>query len=129
MQNEDQINKRVEELATELRTAIASHADSIRPHEAALVAEAGLAYAALSHDLAGLAYFTGLSAALVEDAAWIESLSHPALANIFLNLPLTTDADPDGPLDKRLALEVAEAIGPDHAQKLYRFAVLVTKIA
>ena len=31
--------------------------------------------------------------------------------------------------DKVRAVQVAEEIGPDWAQKLYRFAVLVTKLA
>jgi hypothetical protein len=35
----------------------------------------------------------------------------------------------DGKLDKRLAIDVAETLGPDHAQTLYKFAVLVTKLA
>jgi len=30
---------------------------------------------------------------------------------------------------KKLAVDVADILGPDHAQALYRFAVLVTKLA
>lgn len=40
--------------------------------------------------------------------------------------------DKDGvgdPRLKHLAVDVAEVLGPDHAQTLYRFAVLVTKLA
>ena len=31
--------------------------------------------------------------------------------------------------DKQFALELSDLIGPDHAQWLYRFAVLCTKLA
>ena len=40
--------------------------------------------------------------------------------------------EPDGNFtrhEKGLALEFAETLGPDYAQRLYRFAVLVTKLA
>lgn len=122
-------NEQITKMAQALMGALMKERDEIGPFEASLVAEVGFRYAALSHDASGNSHLSSASKRVAEDAAWIESLSQPALANIFLNLPLTTNADPDGPLDKRLALEVAEAIGPDHAQKLYRFAVLVTKIA
>lgn len=50
-----------------------------------------------------------------------------ALAEFMLQLPWG-DAETERP-NKRLALEVAETFGPDWAQVLYRFAVLVTKLA
>ena len=43
---------------------------------------------------------------------------------------LTAGSDPDGlaPIDQHLAVDVAKLIGPEWAQWLYRFAVLVTKL-
>ena len=41
-------------------------------------------------------------------------------AGLILQMPLE---------DKHFAVELAEELGPDKAQELYRFAVLVTKLA
>lgn len=45
---------------------------------------------------------------------------HKLCAGLLLQMPLD---------DKHLAVDVAEELGPDNAQALYRFAVLVTKLA
>lgn len=53
------------------------------------------------------------------------------IGQLLIALPIIDcpgNADPDGPLDKRLALSVAEALGPDWSQAWYRFAVAVTKM-
>lgn len=43
---------------------------------------------------------------------------------------LTAGSDPDGlaPIDQHLAVDVAKLIGPEWAQWMYHFAVLVTKL-
>jgi hypothetical protein len=51
-----------------------------------------------------------------------------ALAMFLLKAVRWGDVETATP-NKRLALEVAEAFGPDWAQVLYHFAVLVTKLA
>jgi len=62
-----------------------------------------------------------------EDSLSRFTLSPEAMAQHLLQLPFTSDCF--NTMNKRLALETAEAFGPDHAQGLYRFAVLVTKLA
>ena len=77
------------------------------------------------------------SSALFEDRdnteftqEFIQGFSGTALGEMILQMPLTKN-----PMDEQsrpnpvLACEVAEQLGPDHAQALYRFAVLVTKVA
>ena len=59
----------------------------------------------------------------------VESLTDKTRAQIMLKMPWTQMHNPDGPLDKHFAVEVAETLGPDWAQALYRFAVLTTKVA
>jgi len=54
------------------------------------------------------------------------------IAQMLLHLPIIDGAgnnDPDGRLDRHLAVDVAETLGPDWAQAWYRFIVLVTKLA
>jgi hypothetical protein len=51
------------------------------------------------------------------------------LAELFASIPFGETSDPDSALNKHFAVAVAEELGPDMAQQLYRFAVLVTKIA
>ena len=63
-------------------------------------------------------------------AQCVEKLSNEALGQLLLQFPLTeSPVDTEGRPNRQLALEVADIIGPDHAQALYRFAVLVTKLA
>jgi len=50
------------------------------------------------------------------------------IAVILASIPIT-EYDPQDPLDRHLALEVADILGDDWAQAWYRFVVLVTKIA
>lgn len=38
------------------------------------------------------------------------------------------ETNPASPLNRQLALEISEALGPDWCQTLYRFAVLCTKM-
>ena len=57
------------------------------------------------------------------------NLPKEAIAQLMMQ---SFDMEPDGNFtrhEKNLALEFAEAFGPDYAQRLYRFAVLVTKLA
>ena len=58
-------------------------------------------------------------------------MNAPTIGNCILQMPLA--ANPmearTANVNKTLALEVAEVLGPDHAQTLYHFAVLVTKLA
>lgn len=127
----DQVNASLVADHRQLSAILNKDSEHVRPYEAGLIAEAGLRFAAISHDCAGRDFLTGASRALEEEggAAFIEGLSPAAIGAIILNLPLTRNGDPDGPIDKHLAVEVAEALGPDWAQALYRFTVLVTKLA
>lgn len=57
----------------------------------------------------------------------VDHLTDEAFGELLLQL---IGRDGDLPADlKATALAVAEILGPDHAQSLYRFAVLVTKLA
>jgi hypothetical protein len=51
------------------------------------------------------------------------------VAALLADIPLGTTSDPQSPLNSHLAVDVAEIMGDAFAQQLYRFAVLVTKIA
>jgi hypothetical protein len=67
-----------------------------------------------------------------DEGEYLSTFSHHVsgelIGQLILQLPLTIMGD-YGKLDKRLAIDVAETLGPDHAQTLYKFAVLVTKLA
>lgn len=128
----DEVNDRIAELTAELKGLLDNEADAIRPHEAALAAEVGLRFADLSGDLAGDEFLDDASNYLAQpsNANFIEDLSDKAIANLLLKMPITKEpGNPEAGVNKRLALEAAEALGPDWAQSLYRFAVLVTKLA
>lgn len=57
-------------------------------------------------------------------------LDYTSIGQLLLKFPLTeTDNNPDSRPNRALALAVADELGPDWAQALYRFAVLVTKLA
>ena len=56
---------------------------------------------------------------------FVERLDNEALGQLLLQFPFT---EGDERPNRKLALEVADILGPDYAQDLYRFAVLVTKL-
>jgi hypothetical protein len=57
-------------------------------------------------------------------------LSDEAVGNLLLQLiGPEVDQDRFSRQGKEMAMTVAEILGPDHAQSLYRFAVLVTRLA
>ena len=61
--------------------------------------------------------------------AFAERLSDASIGQLLLQLPFTeVVGDPESRSARYLAVEVADALGPDHAQALYHFAVLVTKL-
>ena len=51
------------------------------------------------------------------------------LAALIADIPLGASSDPQSPINSHLAVDVAELMGNEYSQQLYRFAVLVTKIA
>ena len=126
----DQINDRIAAIALELTELLHETGDYIRPHEAGLVAGIGMAYADLSADNAGDTFLGPVSTYLTgENGTFVDDLTPEAVATIILNLPITKERGPhEAVVNKRLALETADRIGPDQAQALYRFAVLVTKL-
>lgn len=127
----DQVNDRIAELALELTTLLNEKADFVRPHEAGLLAAVGLMAADASADNAGDMFLHPVSSYLEQfsNGHFVEHLSDKAAAGILLNLQTTAEPGlPESGVNKRLALEAAERIGPDWAQALYRFAVLVTKL-
>jgi hypothetical protein len=59
-----------------------------------------------------------------------ERLSAEAVGHLLLQLiGPEVDQDRFSRQGKEMAMTVAEILGPDHAQSLYRFAVLVTRLA
>lgn len=56
-------------------------------------------------------------------------LPDDVIANMLLQHRAFTGEDFMTREAKEFALELAEVLGPDHAQKLYRIAVLCTKLA
>lgn len=60
-------------------------------------------------------------------ASFGESLEEDSMASFLRHAIPWGDAESEAP-NKRLALAVAEEFGPEMAQLLYRFAVLVTKL-
>lgn len=61
-------------------------------------------------------------------AGFVRAMPEEMLARLLLQFPLTDGLD-TGRVNRKLALAVAEEFGPDWAQTLYRFSVLVTKLA
>ncbi|MBM61918.1 MAG: hypothetical protein CL484_03080 [Acidobacteria bacterium] len=59
----------------------------------------------------------------------MQHLPDDVLANMLLQHGAFTGEDFMNREAKELALELAEILGPDHAQKLYKIAVLTTKLA
>lgn len=62
----------------------------------------------------------------------LHKLPNEVLGQMLLHMPIIDGAgrsDPDGRIDRGLALAAADELGPDWAQAWYRFAVLVTKLA
>lgn len=64
---------------------------------------------------------------LVDDI--LGALPPITLGQLLLKFPLTQDGLDTGSLDRHLAVDVADAIGPDWGQTWYRFICLVTKLA
>jgi hypothetical protein len=59
-----------------------------------------------------------------------DHLSDEAVGNLLLQLiGPEVDRERMSRRGKTMAMTVAEVLGPDHAQALYRFAVLVTRLA
>lgn len=128
----DALNNRICVLVEELTNILHNQGEHVRPLEAWLVAEIGLAYADASADNAGDTFLHPVSSYLekIDHGHFVEHLSDKAAAGILLNLQITKEPGlPESGVNKRLALETAERLGPDWAQALYHFAVLVTKLA
>lgn len=128
----DEVNNRIADLTRELTNILHDQGGFVRPHEAGLLASVGLAYADASADNAGAMFLDPASSYLASpgNGHFVESLSNEAAANILLHMQITAKPGlPESGVNKRLALEVAERLGPDWAQALYHFAVLVTKLA
>lgn len=107
----------IEGLAGALALQIARHPGALRPHAVNLTSEAFVKAANLSVGLDNLAEFFGVFRELdpeVFGQLLMEQLGHP---------------DEVRREDKMRALAIADHMGSDWAQKLYRFAVLVTKLA
>lgn len=128
----DEVNDRIADLVRELTNILHDQGGFVRPHEAALLAAVGLVAADASADNAGDMFLHPVSSYLEQfsNGHFVEHLSDKAAAGILLNLQITAEPGlPESGVNKRLALEAAERIGPDWAQALYHFAVLVTKLA
>jgi hypothetical protein len=59
--------------------------------------------------------------------AFIDQLTPNNLAKLLSIIPLTESEDDDRP-NRFLALRCADVLGPETAQDLYHFSVLVTKL-
>ena len=134
----EQVNEALAKLTADAKEVLAE-AGHIRPHEAAEMAMVGLEYLELAFSLAGDQPFdTDRMQKLFggfDNEDWdsfTTFLTDKALARLILQIPITEgpgNADPDAAIRKHFAVDVADEIGPDWAQALYRFAVLVTKLA
>jgi len=128
----DEVNNRIADLARELTNILHDQGGFVRPHEAGLLAAVGMAYADVSADNAGALFLDTANSYLAspDNGHFVECLSHEAAANILLHMQITAEPGfPESGVNKRLALEAAERLGPDWAQALYHFSVLVTKLA
>lgn len=61
-------------------------------------------------------------------STFIKKLSPKAQAAMMMQFPIAPESDPYK-VNKVFAAQVAETFGPEWAQSLYHFAVLVTRIA
>lgn len=61
-------------------------------------------------------------------AGFVQAMPEEMLARLLINFPLAEGRD-TGRVNRKLALAVADELGPDWAQTLYRLSVLVTKLA
>lgn len=128
----DQVNDRIADIVQELTNILHDQGGFVRPHEAALLAAVGFAAADASAHMAGDIFLHPLSSYLekIDNGHFVEHLSEKAAAGVLLNMQITAKPGlPESGVNKRLALEAAERLGPDWAQALYHFSVLVTKLA
>lgn len=135
------VNDRIMAAVRELQTAMSEFADHVRPLEAQEALRTGLEFGAFlpglvddlfhtpEQEFAAIGFMTELASSPDLMVQFLRLLPAPVLGAMLLQFPLTPDGDDTGPLDRHLAVDVAEVLGPDWAQTWYRFAVLVTKLA
>ena len=111
------LSDEIQSKAEELLSLVRRDPDCITPYTVTMAAETFVAVCDVSD---GLDEWSAMVHGLRE-------LDHTAFAQILMEkLSVQTELTK---ADKMLALNVATHMGPDWAQKLYRFSVLVTKLA
>jgi len=117
----DRINEDLENLIAKICDILEHKADHVRPFEAAQVVRAFVPAINLATNLD--------PDFLKEELTNLGGLTHEAISELFLAMPIMWRDGHFDELDQHLAVDVARVLGPDHAQNWYRFAVLVTKLA
>lgn len=114
----DEINARLESHIKAINGLLES-AEYLRPYELSQLIGAFIKALSLVVDLDPEFVRTALADNRDE---WSEE----AIGELLLGLPITERGEK---LDRHLAVEVADVLGPDNAQAWYHFIVLVTKLA
>lgn len=125
----DKVNEVIARATATLTDVVENHSGDVRPHEAEQVLDVAMDYAVLVASANGPENVAEHLSDLLSDPEncdIIRALSPAAIGNVLMQ---ALDKGCDGEIDKHLAVDVSSIIGPDHAQTLYRFAVLVTKLA
>ena len=112
------INARLVEAVETICSILETEADHVRPFVAAQVVRAFVPALNLATDLDP--EFLG------EELTNLRSLTGEAFGQLLLGMPIEEMLSHN--IDQHLAVDVANALGPDHAQNWYRFIVLVTKL-
>ena len=110
----------IDALANALMHMTEAHPEAVRPGAVHDVCEAFV-------EMSNVGY--GLNEGPERTTTWagFHNLDAEPFGHILMNV--LGDPDEIGKEDKVRAALVADEIGPDYAQKLYRFTVLVTKLA
>ncbi len=116
----DKINQSLIDAVETICSILKTHQDHVRPFEAAQVVRAFVPAINLATDLD--------PDFIREELVNLGSLTGDALGELLLAMPIMEPTSNEL-LDMHLAVDVANALGPDHAQNWYRFIVLVTKLA
>ena len=116
----DKINQSLIDAVETICSILETHPGHVRPFEVAQVVRAFVPAINLASDLD--------PNFLREELVNLGSLTGDAIGELLLAMPIVEPTSNEL-LDQHLAVDVANALGPDHAQNWYRFIVLVTKLA
>lgn len=126
----DTIDDSMDRCITDLINFLEEQPEQISPRDAGKIAALGLEYGQLADEGSGDIHLEPFFELLAHNPVLFRHITNEAFGQLLFQLPVTEEeGNPDSKINKKAALDVAEALGPDWAQAWYRFIVLVTKLA